>query len=203
LLVASQTDYQVDLIGPTAKDHRWQAREQTGYALSDFSIDWEQEQARCPQGQTSSSWTPAKARDQDVIKIKFAYTTCGPCPLRSRCTQAGRRTLTVRRREAYEALEVARQREQTQEFAREYDQRAGIEGTHAEAGSPDGGAPFALYWRTSHSSSPCGDRDRHQFVSITRLVDRRFSTSNSSFPICSLYERGCLMVTVDFATNIF
>jgi len=132
LLVASQTEYQVDLLGPTGKDHRWQAREQTGYALSDFSIDWEQEQAHCPQGQRSHSWTPAKARDQDVIKIKFAYTTCGPCPVRSRCTQSGRRTLTVRRREAYEALEAARRREQTEEFAQVYDQRAGIEGTHAQ-----------------------------------------------------------------------
>lgn len=126
-LVASQETYQVDLVGPTAKDHRWQARQQTGYALSDFSIDWEQEQARCPQGCTSSSWTPAKARDQDVIKIKFAYPTCGPCPVRSRCTQSERRPLTVRRREAYEALEAARQREQTEEFAQLYDQRAGIE----------------------------------------------------------------------------
>lgn len=149
LLVASQTEYQVDLVGPTAKDHRGPAREQTGYALRDFSIDWEHEQARCPQGQTSSSWTPAKARDQDVIKIKFAYTTCGPCPLRSQCTQSERRTLTVRRREAYEALETARQREQTEEFAQLYDQRAEIEGTHAKARSPDGVTPFALHWGTS------------------------------------------------------
>jgi transposase len=67
LLVTSHETYQIDLVGPTAKDHRGPAREQTGYALRDFSIDWEQEQARCPQGQTSSSWTPAKARDQDVI----------------------------------------------------------------------------------------------------------------------------------------
>ena len=43
-----------------------------------------------------------------------------------------RRTLTVRRREAYEALEAARQREQTEEFAQVYAQRAGIEGTHAQ-----------------------------------------------------------------------
>ncbi len=35
-LVASQTTYQVDLVGPTAKDYRWQAREQNGYALSRF-----------------------------------------------------------------------------------------------------------------------------------------------------------------------
>ena len=53
--------------------------------------------------------------------------------MRSRCTQAKRRTLTVRRREAYEALEAARQREQTEEFAELYAQRAGIEGVHAQA----------------------------------------------------------------------
>ena len=103
LLVASQTEYQVDLVGPTAKDQRWQALEQTGYALSNFSLDWEHQQARCPQGQISSSWTPTKARDQEVIKIKFSSTTCGVCPVRSPCTQSKRRTLTVRRREARSA----------------------------------------------------------------------------------------------------
>jgi len=59
-LVASQTTYQVDLVGPTAKDYRWQAREHSGYALSDFSIDWERKQARCPQGYLNSSWTPER-----------------------------------------------------------------------------------------------------------------------------------------------
>ena len=66
-LVVSQTAYQVDLVGPTAQDHRWQAREQNGYALTDFSIDWEHEQARCPQGQKSHSWTPTRTRNQEVI----------------------------------------------------------------------------------------------------------------------------------------
>ena len=122
----------MDLVGPTGKDHRWQTREQTGYALRDFSLDWEHKQACCPQGHSSSSWTLTKTRGQEVIKIKFAYTTCGACPVRSQCTQSKRRTLTVRRREASEALEAARQREQTEEFAQLYAQRAGIEGTHAQ-----------------------------------------------------------------------
>jgi hypothetical protein len=51
---------------------------------------------------------------------------------RSQCTQSKRRTLTVWRREASEALVAARQREQTEEFAQLSDQRAGIEGTHAQ-----------------------------------------------------------------------
>src|SRR5205823_7859087 len=130
-LLASQSMYQVDLVGPTAKDYRWQAREQNGYALSDFSIDWEHKQARCPQGQISSSWTPTRTRNQEIIKIKFGYATCGACPVRAQCTRSRQRTITVRRREAYLALEAARQREQTKEFAELYDQRAGIEGVHA------------------------------------------------------------------------
>lgn len=108
------------------------AREQNGYALPDFFIDWEHEQARCPLGQISSSWTPTRTRNQEVIKIKFGYATCGACPVRALCTQSKQRTLTVRRREADVALETARQREQTQEFAELYAQRAGIEGTHAQ-----------------------------------------------------------------------
>jgi transposase len=131
-LVASQTEYGIDLVGPTAKDHRWQAQEQNGYALTDCLIDWEHEQARCPQGDTSKSWTPTKTGNQEVIKIKFGYATCGGCPVRAQCTQSRQRTLTVRRREAHFALEAARQREQTEEFVELYDQRAGIEGVHAQ-----------------------------------------------------------------------
>jgi transposase len=131
-LVASQTEYHIDLVGPTAQDHRWQAQEHKGYALPDFFIDWQHEQARCPQGQISSSWTPTKTRNQKVIKIKFGYATCGACPVRALCTHSRQRTLTVRRREAHVALEAARQREQTKEFAEVYAGRAGIEGVHAQ-----------------------------------------------------------------------
>ena len=131
-LVAGQATYQVELVGPTAKDYRWQAREHNGYALTDFSIDWENEQARCPQGQTSSSWTPTWTRNQEIIKIKFGFATCGGCPVRSKCTQARRRSISVRRREAHFALESARKREQTEEFKKEYAGRAGVEGIHAQ-----------------------------------------------------------------------
>jgi transposase len=131
-LLASQTKYQVDLVGPTAKDYRWQARAHNGYALSDFSIDWEHEQARCPQGQISSSWTPTWTRNQEIIKIKFGFATCGACPVRAQCTKTRRRSLSVRRQEAHFALATARQREQTEEFKQEYAQRAGVEGVHAQ-----------------------------------------------------------------------
>jgi transposase len=133
VLVTSHDEYAVDVVGPPGNDHRWQAHEQTGYALADFRIDWHQQQAQCPQGQFSSSWSVAQAREQDVIKIKFAYTTCGPCLARTHCTVAGRRTLTVRPQAKFLALEAARRRTTTDEFKQLYHQRAGIEGTHAQA----------------------------------------------------------------------
>jgi transposase len=131
-LVTSKSIYQVELIGPTAKDYRWQARAQNGYALTDFSIDWDRKLARCPQGNLSSSWTPTWTRNQEIIKIKFGFATCGACPVRAQCTKTRRRSLSVRRQAAHFALDAARQREQTDVFKQSYAMRAGVEGVHAQ-----------------------------------------------------------------------
>jgi transposase len=134
LLVSSRTDYHVELVGPTRSDYHWQARERTGFAVEHFEIDWERQQATCPEGHTSISWTPAKdKRTNDVIKIKFSTRDCRACPSRSRCTRSRkkypRRTITVRAHPEYLALQAARRRETTEEFAAVYAIRAGIEGT--------------------------------------------------------------------------
>jgi hypothetical protein len=63
---------------PRRKIIEGRAREHNGYALSDFSIDWEREQAHCPQGQTSSSWTPTQTRNQEIIKLSLALPLVGP-----------------------------------------------------------------------------------------------------------------------------
>ena len=130
LLVATRREYGVDLVGPTRLDYRWQAREGKGFDAANFRIDWEQSEATCPEGRKSLSWTPTvDNRANEVIKIKFSMRDCQPCPSRARCTQAVRRTITVRRQEQYLALRAARSREASAEFAAEYAKRAGIEGT--------------------------------------------------------------------------
>jgi transposase len=130
LLVESRREYDVDLIGPTRPDYRWQARAGNGFAANDFAIDWDGQRATCPEGRTSISWTPAVDREHnEVIKIKFSAKDCGACPVRRRCTEAKRRSITVRPREQYEALQAARLREKSEEYRSEYKRRAGIEGT--------------------------------------------------------------------------
>lgn len=133
-VVKSQQDYEIDLFGPTRDDYRWQARESTGFAASQFVVDWQQERATCPAGKTSSSWTQAQdRRGSPVITIKFAVQDCGPCPHRQGCTHtqatSPRRTLTVRPQARYQALQAGRQRQATEEFKAQYNRRAGIEGT--------------------------------------------------------------------------
>ena len=133
LLVESQRDYQVDLVGPTRKNYHWQATQQTGFDASHFPIDWEQQQATCPEGHTSISWTPAiDNRKNEVIKIKFSTRDCQVCPSRSLCTQSirhTRRTVTIRPQEQYQALKKRREQEMTKDFTKVYAKRAGIEGT--------------------------------------------------------------------------
>ena len=138
LLVTIPQQYGVDLLGPTRKDYHWQARAGQGFDAQRFAIDWDREQATCPAGRTSISWTPAidKRRNQ-VIKIKFSTKDCGPCPHRADCIRSRkaspRRTITVRPHEQYEALRAAREREQTDAYATEYARRAGVEGTLSQA----------------------------------------------------------------------
>lgn len=128
----SETRYGIDLVGPPRPDTAWQARAGQGFEAARFVIDWETQQATCPSGQTSSTWHEGKdGRGVDVIRINFASRVCGVCPSRERCTTSKlkRRQLTIRPREQYEQLERAREREQSEEYRKEYDRRAGVEGT--------------------------------------------------------------------------
>jgi transposase len=134
LLVTSQQDYDVDLLGPVRPDVKWQAQAGQGFDAQSFAIDWEQQRAVCPQGRASISWTPAiDNRQTHVIKIKFSTADCGTCPCRTQCIHSQkryvRRTITVRPKEHYLALKARRERAKTPEYAAEYAHRAGIEGT--------------------------------------------------------------------------
>jgi transposase len=134
LMVDSQDQYGIDLFGPARQDYHWQAQEGQGFDAQHFHIDWEQQQATCPEGKTSISWTPAiDKRTNDVIKIKFSTKDCRHCPQLKHCVRSKkryvRRTLTIRPKRQFEALQAARQRESTKAFQKEYDRRAGIEGT--------------------------------------------------------------------------
>jgi transposase len=133
ILVASQDDFGIDLIGPAKGDYRWQSRANEGFAAENFQVDWQQQVAICPANKTSSSWTKAlDGRQLEVIKIKFSRKDCAPCQFRPQCTHAKkspRRTITLRSQRQFLAQQAAREREKTADFKKRYSRRAGVEGT--------------------------------------------------------------------------
>lgn len=131
-LVSSQQTYGVDLLGPVTSSPSWQAHAGQGFDHSGFSIDWQAKKAICPQGKISRKWTLKQDRTvSGVIRIQFGKQDCLACPCRSQCTTAisNPRQLVVRPQAQFEAIQAARQRQQTQEFKDRYAIRAGIEGT--------------------------------------------------------------------------
>lgn len=132
ILVHSHEQHGIDLVGPMAEDHQWQAKSGTGFALGHFQIDWEAQSVTCPRGRRSVRWCETKtARERTMIGVTFAAADCTPCPVRAQCTRAKTlpRSLTLQPRAEHEAIQAARQRQQTAEFAADYARRAGIEGT--------------------------------------------------------------------------
>jgi transposase len=134
MLVTAQTAHQIDVVGPTFGSYSHQRRAGHGYDLGAFVIEWEAQQARCPQGQTSVKWTPGRdVSGNPVVRIRFDWATCRACPARQVCTWAkdAPRQLTVRPEAQHQAIPAARQRQEIAEFKAQYARRAGVEGTHA------------------------------------------------------------------------
>jgi transposase len=136
MLVDSEREYGVTIIGPVAEDPCWQAREATGFDKSQFVVDWERQTVTCPVGKQSISWHrhtyPASGM---AFEARFARQDCTPCASRSRCTRAKvePRIIGLQTREQFEALQSARKRQTTPEFSQQYAARSGIEATHEQA----------------------------------------------------------------------
>ena len=128
----------VTVTGPLPANPTRQHRQAKGFARDDFHIDYDRRQVTCPQGATSISWSDQrKAGGTPLARIHFAATDCAACPLRAKCTTATNgkcgRSLTLLPREQQEVLAKRREEQQTEEWKKRYDIRAGVEGTISQA----------------------------------------------------------------------
>jgi transposase len=136
VLVDSQREYGVTIIGPVADDPSWQARAGEGFDKSQFRVDWDHQTVTCPAGKQSISFLPnTYPKNGMVWEARFARQDCTPCRFRSQCTKAKKepRLIGLQTREQYEALQAARQQQTTAEFRQRYAARAGMESTHEQA----------------------------------------------------------------------
>jgi transposase len=131
-LLSSRKEYQIELLGPVGDDHSWQTKAAEGFGAAQFVIDWDAKQALCPQKQPSVTWMERTDRHgHATVHIRFSQPVCAACACRAQCTQSAKapRALLVRERDHYQALQAARERQQTELFKAAYARRAGIEGT--------------------------------------------------------------------------
>lgn len=123
----------ITLVTPLLADQSPQAKASAGYDRASFTIDFDTQQARCPQGKTSAWWNRVTQRGTDAIVIKFAADTCRDCPARDQCTRSTSprvgRQLTVPPREVHHAQLTARATQNTPDWQVRYARRAGVEGT--------------------------------------------------------------------------
>jgi Transposase DDE domain/Transposase domain (DUF772) len=137
-VIAAARRWDITVVSPLLADQSRQARAGEGYGRAAFTIDFDAQQATCPQGQTSTWWNEVTQRGTDAIVIKFAADTCRPCPVRGQCTHSTLsrrigRQLTVPPREIHAAQQAARAEQHTADWQARYAARAGVEGTIGQA----------------------------------------------------------------------
>lgn len=145
-LANSSNQYEVELFGPVAPSSSWQARQASGFDNSQFEVDWQHEQIRCPAGRISSNWQPTTDKyEKEFILVSFRPSDCQNCASKAECTKGKARKIHLLPKPSYEALQMARTREQTTEFKQQYRLRAGVEGTISQ-GVRAFGLRRSRYW---------------------------------------------------------
>lgn len=133
VLTDSPRNFGVTVVCPARPDGSWQAHTPGAYTLDTFQIDWTAQTVVCPQGARNQSWRarPApKSPHKTVFMVTFAKSDCDGCPARALCTRGkGPRILALLPEGEFVALQQARAREKTPEFAALYGKRSEIEGT--------------------------------------------------------------------------
>lgn len=133
LLVESKQKHNMELIGPVRDNVSWQSKNPEAYDLSRFKINWKTKQATCPQGvkSTKKSTVHQDQWNNTVIGIRFPRKACRECQFRHLCTRSKTepREITLRPRDEHLAIIKRRKQQETKKWSKQYNQRAGVEGT--------------------------------------------------------------------------
>jgi len=136
LLIQSQDDYGIELIGPPRPSPSWRSKVEGGYTADQFAVDWARQVVLCPKGVASQSWkTYVNQEGRSYHQIGFSTQACRACDARSLCVRGDTRPrrLKLHPERQHEALKAARYLIASEEGHRRYARRAGIEGTISQA----------------------------------------------------------------------
>lgn len=135
LIVKNKTERDLELLGPL-KPNAHKVQIETGFDVSQFSIDWNNRVATCPMGKKSINWwSRVESNNKEMFYAKFSRTDCRKCPVHASCTsnaQRNPRRLALKPQAQHEAIVKNRKEQTVPEWIRRYNHRAGIEGTFSQ-----------------------------------------------------------------------
>ncbi|WP_429194082.1 transposase [Kitasatospora sp. MAP12-15] len=76
----------IDLTGPLPPASYRQTREGKGFALTDFTIHWDEQYAICPRGAKSRYWGHTRMDGHPCTVVLFPEWDCRNCKVRPSCT---------------------------------------------------------------------------------------------------------------------
>lgn len=77
VLIDSENNYGVEVIGPMKVNATWQAQSGNGFDVSCFSIDWENQRMTCSGGQVSQVWADSQDKAGNPrLYVRFAKADC-------------------------------------------------------------------------------------------------------------------------------
>lgn len=135
LIVKNKTERDLELLGPL-KPNAHKLQIETGFDISQFSIDWDNQVATCPMGKKSINWwSRIESNNKEILYAKFSRTDCRKCSEHALCTSNAHRNsrkLTLKPQAQHEAIIRNRKEQTTPEWIKRYNHRAGIEGTFSQ-----------------------------------------------------------------------
>ena len=130
--IAASATRDITLVAPVTVVTGRNAQKGT-FTPADFTIDWAAGVATCPAGAASRSMKPDK---RGLVTFAFSRRHCRPCPIRDQCTLAKPdtpRRITVHPEPIHNARMAAHAAQDSDQWRKTYNSRAGIEGTISEA----------------------------------------------------------------------
>ena len=121
----------VELIGPVQDNTSATAREKEGFSVENFKLDFDLQQAICPQGHSAQSWinTIRTDRGQEIVQILWDKQVCDQCPFRDKCVQGKKTGRVIKLSKHYPSIAKRRQEQKTDQFHQLYRRRSGVEAT--------------------------------------------------------------------------
>lgn len=119
----------IDFVARLVNGHSWQSKEGKGFDQASFEIDWRKKIAICPAGIKSSTWKEDSSYGPNVY---FPKEKCASCRFKKNCTKNDYRILHLKSKPVYRYMSKMREKQQTEEFQKEYSIRAGVEALQSQ-----------------------------------------------------------------------